>query len=221
MAVSMKITAIPSSDRPREKILSSGPESLTDSELLALLLGFGIKGTNVLELSQTILTQFGGIKGLSSMDKATLSRIRGIGKGKGCLLLALGEICKRCASLYSPDSIDGTLRYLQSSIGASEAAYVLVIDGKGRVMQSRLIGKGSSFQIELSVTEILRVAVSAGALRYVLVHFHTSGSPFPSSEDVKMTKSLMLSSNKVHITLLDHIILSSDGRFSFAENGML
>lgn len=214
----MKIASLPLEDRPREKLLLHGPESLTDSELLALLLGSGTCGSSAIELSQSLLREYGGFRGLEGAYIDELLRIKGIGNGKASLVLALGEICRR-AKRGSGGSLSAHLDYLRNAIGSVEEAYLFWVNAKKDVLARRLIARGNAHGLGLSVSEVLRLALSLGAKRIVLVHVHPSGFPFPSPTDISFTSSLSTKAKEVGVVLLDHVILSKEGAYSFMENG--
>lgn len=216
----MKIAAIDKKDRPREKLLRLGPGALSDYELLALVLGFGTRGSGVLELAQNTLSSIGGLAGLQRITEPSAFSSYGIGVGKACALVAVAELTRRC--LREPaDTLEETLHRLKQSIGEVEEAYVIGLNGKNHVIGSRLVGKGDEDQLIVSPPEILRAALALGGKRFVFAHVHPSGIPYPSPYDIDMTEHLSKDAEKVKLRLVDHLILVRDGQFSFKENGML
>ena len=216
----MKVASLPKEDRPREKLLRYGPAYLTDSELLALLLGFGTKGSSVLEVAQDLLSRFGGFPGLCSLEREELLKVHGIGHGKASLLLALGEILSRGKEMED-ETLEKNYGYLQGSIRLVEEAYVLAVDSREKVVGVRMVAKGSEDGLVLQVKEVLRAALSFGARAYVFVHTHPSGAPFPSKQDIEFTDALSAASKKVGLRLKDHVSLCKSARFSFAQNGLM
>lgn len=217
----MKVLSLPYDDRPREKLLRLGAPSLSDSELLALILGSGTRGLNVIELSRDILTRFGGLKGLSKVGFSTLLSVKGVGKAKAAVLSALAELLSREMEVDETMEIDATLGDLQGSIRAVEEAYLLCIDGKTEVTALRLLSRGNEEGLILDVMETLRQAMSLPSRGFLLVHTHPSGSPFPSKADLEFTDELTRQASSLGLRFYDHVILTKEGRFSFRENGIL
>ena len=216
----MKIAAIEKQDRPREKLLRLGPKALSDYELLALILGSGTKGVGVLELSQQVLSELGGTNGLFGLEEVAPLAQKGIGRGKACAILAMAELGRRVAKKPA-QSLTEAYDSLSVSLSHGEEAHVIGLDGHNRVLGQRLVGKGDENHLVLSPAEVLRSALALGAKRFVFVHLHPSGVPYPSSQDLAMTHELSLDAKKVGLSLVDHVILSRAGRYSFKENKML
>lgn len=216
----MKIDLLPRQDRPREKLLRLGVGMLTDSELLALILGTGTRGASAIELAQKMLHSLGGVTGLRSVDVASLCALKGVGTGKAATVAALSELCRR---IENPEraNLDETVDYLARNLPVVEEAYVLAIDARKKVLSTRLVGKGASDALTLSSAEALRCALSIGAARFVFLHTHPSGIPLPSKGDIEFTMELHSAATKVGVELCDHLILVPEGRFSFRENGLL
>lgn len=217
----MKILSMPSGDRPREKLLSFGASQLTDSELLALLLGSGTKGANVLEVAQDLLTRFGGLHGLTQIDVPLLRSVKGIGQGKATLISALGELFHRIECQGETQELSYVLKEMQDRVADVEEAYVLSLDGRGQVVGKRLVSRGDDSALSLTRKQVLRVALSLGARSFVLIHTHPSGNPLPSPADLRLTGELFAIANKIGVTMMDHIILARSGLYSFQANGLL
>ena len=218
----MKVRSLPEEDRPREKLASHGPSALTDSELLALLLGSGTRGVNVVEMAQTILLRFGGLRGLLNLDMLALRSIKGIGKSKASLLLALSELCYRTVNgskdLTSKDDI---IRALQARKHNVEEAFIIALDNKGTALGHQQVSLGAEGKTILSAAEVLRAVLRLGGQKFLFVHTHPSGVPYPSKQDIVMTDALTLAATQVGINLEDHLILGNSARFSFRENGVI
>ena len=216
----MKIAAISKKDRPREKLFRLGPNALSDYELLALILGSGTKEMGVLELAQQLLSSCGGCEGLLRVDSPASLTTKGIGKGKACALAAMAELCRR-GGHYSEENLTEICQRLLRDCGDVESAYVIGLETRNKVVGTRLVGKGDEKRLVLSPSEILRSALAVGGRRFVFVHLHPSGVPFPSNYDVAMTSQLVADAKKVRLAVADHIILVREGRFSFKENHIL
>lgn len=219
----MKVLALPVDDRPREKLARFGAEVLSDAELLALTLGSGTKGKNVLELSREVLERFGGLKGLCTSNLSRAYQIEGIGNGRMSTLIALGEIVRRVKG----EKDKGVVR-LQEAVEEfrlrnyeEEMAFLLFLDGRLRVIGTALLGRGNVDKVALGPNEVPRIALSQGASRFALLHVHPSGIPLPSKEDIRFTEEVTSLSKGLKLRLYDHFILAGDGVFSFRENGLL
>jgi len=213
----MKIAALPVQDRPREKLASLGPSALTDSELLALLFGTGTAGVSAVELAQNLLRKYGGFSHLFALDDNELRNNRGIGESKASVLLSLGEIVRRSKRGESL-GLSACLEYLRQGIREVEETYVLCLNGRNKVTATRLLSKGESDRTSFSLLEAMRLIVSLGSKRVVLVHLHPSGIAFPSAADLAFTEELRFRLKEVGVALLDHVILSHEGTYSFLDN---
>ncbi|MBE6127314.1 MAG: hypothetical protein E7182_05010 [Erysipelotrichaceae bacterium] len=213
----MKIAALPVQDRPREKLASLGPSALTDSELLALLFGTGTAGVSAVELAQNLLRKYGGFSHLFALDDNELRNNRGIGESKASVLLSLGEIVRRSKRGESL-GLSACLEYLRQGIREVEETYVLCLNGRNKVTATRLLSKGESDRTSFSLLEAMRLIVSLGSKRVVLVHLHPSGIAFPSASDLAFTEELRFRLKEVGVALLDHVILSHEGTYSFLDN---
>lgn len=216
----MKIFALPVLDRPREKLTAFGATSLSDSELLALLLGSGTSGLSAIELAQSLLRKYGGFSGLLSSSKEELLSNRGIGEGKASFLLALSEIFRRMHRGESK-ALPNVLSYLQTQIQEIEESYVLCLNAKKEVKATRLVSKGENESTSASFLSVLQTILSLGAKRVVYVHLHPSDIPFPSPEDIRFTLELGKRLSEVGVKLLDHVVLSKAGQYSFLMNGFM
>ena len=237
---------LPADERPRERLLKYGPETLKDSELLAILLKSGFKGTTALQLGEQILIEYqGDLKQMADTRAQRFEKIKGIGKAKAAEIVAALELGKRLARFHgerdkitSPsdvaDLLMSKMRYLQKEI-----VCVLCLDTKGGVTTKGIagdLGDALTWGKRLSETtifegtlnasvfhprEIFRFAIEESANSVVLVHNHPSGDPQPSQEDIRATKQLMEAGNHIGIKVLDHIIIG-DGIFvSLKEEGFI
>ena len=218
----MKLSDVPSLERPREKLLSLGPSALSDAELLALVLGIGTKGASVVELSQEILARIGGPMGLYSLTFPELYSVKGVGEGKACALLAIGELCARAGRAhYEKLPLKEAIASFRFGPAEVEEVFVYALDGWGRVIAKSLVGKGGPTRAIASSGEILRLALSKGTTRFALVHTHPLGNALPSPSDLSSTRELKAQAEAVGLCLLDHLIVAKTGYFSFRDNGLL
>ena len=216
----MRILSLREEDRPREKLLKLGPDNLTESELLALILVFGRKGKSAIELANEVLDKCDGVGGLLNLTSPEIDGIDGIGEGKKCLLLALGELLRRYEK-GKEGELEAELRYLQKEVAVAELCYVYPLNKKNMVLGRGLVGKGSVDSLLVEPAEVLRLVIGRGANRFVLAHTHPSGDSYPSKEDIGFTDSLRSYCQKSGVLLYDHCIVSDGGVFSFREHGLL
>lgn len=222
----MKIHDIPRELRPREKALLNGIESLTETELIALVLGSGSRGQNVLETAQNLLEQNGGLNELSKKSFAVLSKEKGISQARAFSLLAVFEIAKRIAhqkpykSCISPDEIFKHYKVKLCSFD-EERTYLLIFNKSKTLIREVLLAKGKEAQNVPVREQIFNELMGVNGSYYLLIHNHPSGICLPSSSDIAFNQSLIESSEGTKFTLLDHVILSSNGYYSFKDNGLI
>lgn len=215
-------------DRPREKLLERGPESLGVNELLAVLLGSGTKASSALELANQLLDRSGGLEGLSHASAAGLARYRGLKQARAARILAAIELGKR-ASAPRPCSrpqfrLPGdAARFLLPRFGTKplEEFGVLVLDTRNRLKQLQVVSTGSLNGSLVHPREVFREATILRAAALVAFHNHPSGDPTPSREDRELTLRLVRAGKILGIDLLDHIIVASGRYWSFKERGEL
>ncbi len=214
-------------ERPRERLKLRGPASLSDGDLLAIILNTGIVGETVTDVSQRLLAEHGGLRGLFQMDIAELSRIRGLGDAKSVRLKAALELGRRLAIL-SPDarprvtSPDDVAILLQIEMAAleQEQLRVVLLDTKHRILGMRTVYQGSVNQAQVRVGEVFRDAVRQNATAIVAVHNHPSGDPAPSAADVSLTVELVRAGEVLDIELLDHLIIGQGRWHSLRRLGL-
>lgn len=225
----MKIKNIPINDRPRERLLEKGPSSLSDEELLTIILGSGNKNKSVKEISNSLLTSIKNISELKNKNYQELTKIEGIGNAKACILLALIEISKRMNQninslnnviFKTPDLIyDFFKEPLADEM--QENFYCIYLDKHKRIISYKLLFKGTLDRSLVHPREIFKEAYLLSASSIICVHNHPSGILNPSNEDLYLTKSLINIGNIMGIEINDHIIIGKNGYYSFFENGDL
>lgn len=222
---------LPAEEMPYEKCLKSGPGTLSDAELLAVILRTGSRGVNALELSRKILDAgipSKGLLGLYHMSIPQLCGIRGIGEVKAVQLKCIAELSSRIARL----SMEKTLCFRDAGSIADyymeemrhleqEHMLLLMLDTKCRLLSEEVISKGSVNCSVISPREIFLLALQHHAVFIILLHNHPSGDPTPSSEDKSFTKRIYLGGEFTGIRLLDHIILGDRRYVSFREKNLL
>ncbi|MGX7112829.1 RadC family protein [Gemella cuniculi] len=207
-------------ERPREKFRKYGAFSLSDKEILAILLRTGSKNQNVLELAADILADVGGITNLKETTFNELIKHKGIGEEKAIHILANIEFARRIYSTNIPDvkcnSPEVIAKYLKSSLEnlSQEIFIVLDIDTKGKILQKREVFKGSLAMSIVHPREVFKNAIKNSAASVVCVHNHPSSDPTPSFEDIKTTLNLMEVGEVIGIEMLDHIVVAKSGYVS-------
>lgn len=218
-----KLNIMPATDRPREKLMKYGPGRLSDSELLAVLLGTGTKGTNVIDMSENILRKFPEEK-LALATVADLSRMSGLGEAKACEIVACFEFGKRFLKgkktrLYlSPKDVWESLRDIRES--RKEHFVVFYLDTQHQEIMRETISVGILDANLVHPREVFEPAVKHVAAQIIVAHNHPSGSSQPSDEDIEVTKRLASAGKILGIEVLDHVIVTSRNFFSLKENGL-
>ena len=218
-------------ERPREKIKLHGVETLTDAELLAVMLGSGTKDKNVVELSREILASVGGrLDQLARLSLYDLqSQFKGIGEAKAMHLLATLEFGRRrnAASAADTDSIRSSLDVVRmmQRIGdlPVEEFWIILLNRKNKVIGSECVARGGVSAVMVDMRILLKPAITRLASGIVLCHNHPSGSTMPSAEDRKLTKRVVSAVELLDIKLVDHVIITSDRSqyYSFSDQGEL
>jgi DNA repair protein RadC len=209
------------SERPREKALRGGIDTLADVELVALLLRTGSGSEGVLELAQRLLDEHHGIPGLARKLVEELAVYKGLGPAKAAELAAAFEIGRRLASavlrdrptLKTPEAIAALLAGLAAGL-AHEEFWCLPLDARSRLIgEPRQIARGDIDSTDAPPRAFCRAALSAGAVATVAVHNHPSGDPTPSAADIQVTIRLVLACRAIDVPLHDHLVLGDAGRF--------
>ncbi len=220
----MKIQEIDKNVRPREKAQLKGFDGLSDEELLAIILGKGVKEKNAIEVARSLLDCCRGFTGLFKSDMAHLCSFLGIGKVKAIELLAIAEITRRAAketlpSLKRPTSEEIFKAYAPSvALLEKETVVLLLFDRSGSYQGERSISIGTEDSVTFSHLEILRTLLRSNAHYFYLLHNHPSGDPLPSKGEVSDTLRLKEEAEELFLYLIDHIIISKNRYFSFSSN---
>jgi len=214
--------------RPRERMLRLGASALTNSELLALMLGTGTKGQNALAMAQQLLTHFGGVRALLSAQFVDLKEVRGLGTAKICQLTAilalarraLEEELRRDCALHIPDQVKA---YCAALLGHEPIEYciALYLDNQHRLIRADEISRGTLTQTSVYPREVVKAALANHAAAVILAHNHPSGLAEPSAADIHLTLQLKQSLAVVDIELLDHLVVAANKVVSLAELGHL
>ena len=224
----MAITDWPAEERPREKLLLNGPESLSDAELLAIFLRTGLPGKSAVDLARELLSDFGGLRPLLMASQTEFCKPLGLGTAKFAQLQAVLEMArrhlaqelKRGDALTSPER---TRRYLQAQLRDRdhEVFVVLLLDNQNRVVLYHELFRGTIDAASVYPREVVKLALNKGAAAVILAHNHPSGVAEPSNADRLITERLVQALGLVDIRVLDHLIVGDGVTVSFAERGLI
>ncbi len=225
-----KIKDLPEDERPMEKFMTKGAFSVSDAELLAIILRSGTRDISAVELAGRILNcSEQGILGINNLSIQELLKIKGIGRVKAIQIKAIGELSRRLSkaglnvhgkNFNSPDLIARyymeDLRYLKQ-----EQLLVIYLDTKAKFIKDEVITKGTVNMSVVSPREIFINAVRFEAVNIILLHNHPSGDPTPGRQDILATKRVREAGELIGISLIDHIIIGDNKYISFKEEGLL
>jgi DNA repair protein RadC len=213
-------------DKPREKLMLKGKQSLSDAELIAILIGSGSRNETAVDLSKRILSSVGN--NLNELGKLTieqLSNFKGIGEAKAISIIAATELAKRRQSekaleIKTIESSKQVFEIMQPLIADLdyEEFWVLYLNNSKKLLHKLQLSKGGMSNITVDFRMIFKQALEQNATAIVLVHNHPSGSLKPSDEDVKLTQDLIVAGNQLKIPVYDHLIISQKGYYSFKDN---
>lgn len=227
------IKELPETERPYEKCLREGADALSDSELLAVILKTGTKGSSSLDLANEILnflqnSSYPGLVGLHYISLEELTKIHGIGRVKAIQLKCIGELSKRIAtsaaksdlSFHDPVTI---ARYYMEQLRHEEQEVMvcMMLDSKNHLLGEQILTKGISNATLITPREVFLAALKYHAVNLILVHNHPSGDPMPSQCDLDVTERIREAGEILGIQLLDHIIIGDHRYMSFREQGYL
>lgn len=214
--------------KPREKVLDQGIEALSDSELLALILRSGLKGTSAIDQAREILNHCGGFAGLFQLDLPQLMEIEGLGLAKSCEILACLEIVKRTnyQKMLQADVIAEPqllINWLQNYIGNRQQEYFIVVflDGQKHVLSYQPLYIGSRNTLNIDPSELFSKALSLKASSIIVAHNHPSQKAIPSEIDNLTTRKLMEAGELINVPLLDHLIIAFNDYYSYRQHQII
>ncbi len=217
------IKDMPSNERPRERLLLFGAKSLSNTELIAIILRIGYKNLSAIDLAKMILHDVNTLADLKQKTIHELSKIKGVGPTKAITLLAAIELGERVLKtnvdklqICSPNDVYQLLKYDMMNL-KQEVLYVLFLDVKTNLIAKKKIFVGSLNQSLIHPREVFKYAVKYSAYSVILVHNHPSGDPEPSSQDLQVTKAFEEAGKMLQIEVLDHIIIADDLYLSIKE----
>ena len=217
-----QIKELPEPDRPREKLIAKGPAALSDVELLAVLLGSGVKGVGVLDLSAKILRTLAGR--LDRIDVESLQSVEGVGQAKACQLAATFELARR--HLITEKTVvreaKDVLPYLKDIRSKKQEHFVCVsLNGANEVIECRVVTVGLVNTNQVHPREVFADPITDRAAAVIVAHNHPSGALKASPEDIALTKRLVQAGELLGIHVLDHLIVTEKGYLSLKHEGQL
>jgi DNA repair protein RadC len=224
---------LPKSERPREKLRDKGVANISNSELLAIILGKGVKGESVLVTVQKLILHFGGLQNILEASLDDLMKIRGIGFAKACQLIACFELSKRLLkenidlekervkknAITKPEEI---VKYIKTEIEdySKEHFFVVSFDVRNRIIGIDKTSKGTLSASLVHPRETFESAIRRHAAQIIVAHNHPSGDAEPSEDDIRITKRLYEAGKIMGIELLDHIVITKDGYCSLKDKNV-
>lgn len=222
------IASWPQEERPRERLLSRGPQALTDAELIGIILRIGFKGTSAVELGRQLLTKYGSLRGMVEAPLLSLLEVKGLKGAKAAQLLAAIEIARRFSvPIKRGDlvikSTTAAAEYLLERLRglAVENFRVLYLNRRHALQEDALIAQGSLTAVQPYLRVIVSRALQVNASSIIAAHNHPSGSPVASESDILLTQDLLAVCRPLGLQILDHVIIADDKTFSFADTGLL
>lgn len=222
----MAITDWPEDQRPRERLVKHGAQSLSDAELLAVFLRVGVSGKSAVDLGRDMIIHFGSLNGLFSANLFEFSKLNGLGPAKYAQLQAVMELARRSITeelragetLGSPQAVR---QYLQLLLARRpyESFAVLFLDVKNRLIAAEELFRGTLTHTSVYPREVVKTALAHNAASVIVAHNHPSGTPEPSAADHTLTQALKQALALVDVRLLDHFVVAGRHVYSFAEHG--
>lgn len=216
-------------DRPREKLMLHGRRHLTDAELLAILIGSGNKNETAVDLSKRILSFYqNDLDALGKSSIAELSKFKGIGEAKGITIVAALELGRR-----RKETVAAPIQKIGSAIDAyqllwpdladlnHEEFWILLLNRANHVKSKHLISKGGQSGTVADPKIIFKTALENNAAYIILAHNHPSGNLKPSTEDIRLTKKLVEGGKMMDLLVVDHLIITDKGYYSFTDEGLI
>lgn len=223
----MKIKSLPLNERPREKLIKNGPGTLSDSELLAIILRVGNKKESVVNVANRLFNKY-NLRSLSRLSIGSLKKESGIGDAKACQIIASFELGRRLAGFkidkkIAIKSAKDLAKMLIPEMGSLKKEHLkgFFLDSKNKIIKEETIFIGSLNESVIHPREIFQIAINENAASVILVHNHPSGDPKASREDIEITKQLIYGGKILGIPVLDHIIIANNTYLSLKEKGLM
>jgi len=219
------VKELPLDDRPREKLLMRGAQSLSDAELVAILLRTGKKGKSVIEIARELINSEGNLAMLATKTVDSLQKISGIGKDKAATLAAAFELSRRILSqpkwfankkITSPQDIAEIFIPILRDDN-KEKFIVVCLSSANKIIKHETISIGNLNSSVVHPREVFKVAIDNSSASIILIHNHPSGNPEPSNEDIRITKKIVETGKIMEIPVFDHLIIAGETYTSFVE----
>lgn len=221
---------MPHTERPRERLVANGAQSLSSVEVLAIILGMGVHGEPVVKLAERLLATFGSIQGITKASLADLCAIKGIGMAKACQILACAEVARRMQQSSTNTEIplkisDPKTVYslIKDKITDSHKEHYLLVslDVRSRLLGVDIVSVGILDAALVHPRETFAAAMRRHAAKVIISHNHPSGDVHPSDDDLLITKRLVTAGKILGIAVIDHVIVSDSRYYSLQAEGQL
>lgn len=221
----LTVKELPLDDRPREKLLLRGAQSLSDAELVAILLRTGKKGKSVIDIARELISRDGNLAMLATKTVDSLQKISGIGKDKAATLAAAFELSRRILSQpkwFANKKITSPLDVAEIFIPIlrddnKEKFIVVCLNSANKIIKYEIISVGNLNSSVVHPREVYKVAIDNSSASIILIHNHPSGNPEPSNEDIRITKKIVETGKIMDIPVFDHLIIAGETYTSFVE----
>jgi DNA repair protein RadC len=216
-------------DRPREKLMIKGRNALSDAELIAILIGSGSRNESAVQLSKRILSSFdNNLNALGKLSIKQLTEFKGIGEAKAISIIAAMELGRRrremeAIELKQIGSSKSVFEIMQPIIGElqHEEFWILYLNYSNKVIAKSQLSKGGITGTVVDIRIVFKIALEQNATSIILSHNHPSGKLQPSDADITITKKIKMAGQQLDIPVLDHLIITEKGFYSFNDNGIL
>lgn len=218
----------PKDDRPREKLLQYGEQSLSNTELLAILIRTGIPNKGAFDISRELLQKFETLRSINAIEISELRKINGLSDAKICQIKAAIELGKRLMS--EEKTVHGTIKSSKQLAEVliplmrdltNEVFKVVLLNKRNQVTNIIDVAKGTIDRVSPSIREILQIALSNHVPAILLAHNHPSGDVLPSESDKILTRDLIIAASSMELRVFDHLIVGENRYYSFADEGLI
>ncbi len=222
------IKELPEPERPRERCLERGPGALSTTELLAILLRTGRKGSSATDMAGALLAKCGSLRGVSALDPKELAKTVGLGNARAAQVAAALELARRFTEeeVHLAETLSGAeeaYRFLKPRLRdlPHEVFAVIFLNQKHGVLAYRELFRGSIHASSVHPREIVKAVLKENAAAVILAHNHPSGHVSPSPDDLRLTEEMKALLTHLDVRVVDHLIVGGNGYFSFAREGLL
>lgn len=222
-----RITDLQDSERPRERLKHRGAGSLSEAELLAILLRVGVVGENAVQVGQRLLAEFHGLSGIQRAPFEELEKQHGIGEAKAAQIKAAIELGQRISekrpddrpTIGKPEEAAALVKFEMAELDQEELR-VLLLDTRNHLLDIAKIYRGSVSTAQVRPADVFKPAIRNNATAIIVVHNHPSGDPTPSPDDAAVTRSLVEAGKLIDVEVLDHLIIGRGRYVSMKERGL-